>query len=73
MAGAKLAFLLQREALDQPLGNQQPQDAVADELQPLVGPDAAPVAVAQRAGAAMGGGAVGQRFLQQGGLGEAVT
>ncbi len=36
-ARPELALLLAREALDEPLGNQQAEHPVADELQPLVG------------------------------------
>ena len=72
VAGAELALLLVGETFEQPLGHDEAEDAVADELEPFVGPGAA----AQTAAAGFargGGGAVGQGFAQEGRVAEAVA
>ena len=73
-ARPKLAFLLVREALGQPLGDQQAEHPVADEFQPLVRSGAAaPRAAPARHSPAGDGGAMGQRLAQQVRTGEVVA
>ena len=66
--GAKLrelAFVIVRKALIQLLAGHQLQHGVAEKFQPLV--------VRGRVRALAGNGAVGESFLQQGAIGEAMA